>query len=425
MERYIYLIKQNKEISDFKITETKKHSYQLFYVDDKLETNRISDSSKYRISVYVDVNDKRGNAEIDAFDYQDDEEIISNLKSAVFNAKLALNPYYSLPNKNDDEPVKLSSNLSERDFKDIAEDIAKVIFTATNKRTSYSAATEIFLNKEFTHIVNSNGLDVSEEKYCGEIELIPTYDTKDKEVEIYHMARFLDFDPEALDKEVNEVLDLVEARFNAVPLEVKQDINVIIDGYEVSQVFDFFTEDLSYGAKYQKNNLFEINEDVQKDGKGDKLSLTLAPYYKGAYRSAGFDNDGIVLKNLSLVENGVSKNRFGSNQFGYYLNAKPSGVLPIKIVNAGSTSYKDMHNKPYIRCVRFSSMQMERMSGFFGGEVRLGFYFDGEKEIPVTGFTISGNMHNLKGDIVYSKEEATYSDYHGPKYLLIPGMNIL
>ena len=84
-----------------------------------------------------------------------------------------------------------------------------------------------------------------------------------------------------------------------------------------------------------------------------------------------------------------------------------------------------MKDEPYIRCVRFSGMQLDPHSGYIGGEVRLAFYYDGEKEIPVTGFSIAGNMHELKGDFVYSKETQTISKFHGPKYLEIKGMNIL
>ena len=125
-----------------------------------------------------------------------------------------------------------------------------------------------------------------------------------------------------------------------------------------------------------------------------------------------------------MIENGVVKSRFGSYQFGYYLNVKPVGSLPVILANPGNTSFNDMKKKPYLRCVRFSAIQIDRLNGLVGGEVRLGFYFDGEKEIPVTGFTISGNMHEAKNNIILSKEEITYPSYHGPKYIYFPEMKI-
>ena len=94
------------------------------------------------------------------------------------------------------------------------------------------------------------------------------------------------------------------------------------------------------------------------------------------------------------------------------------------VVGEGSKEFKDFKKKKYVRCSRFSNMQLDPNTGFFGGEVRLGFYFDGKKEIPVTGFSISGNINELKKELYLSKEMATLPNYQGPKYILIKGMKI-
>ena len=158
-----------------------------------------------------------------------------------------------------------------------------------------------------------------------------------------------------------------------------------------------------------------------KDLQAKKYSYVIA----SDVASRGIDIDGIVLKDVSLIENGVIKSRFGNQQYGYYLKAKPTGMLPVIMVEPGKTSFDDMKKAPYLRCVRFSAIQIDRFNGLVGGEVRLGFYFDGEKEIPVTGFTITGNMHEIKGNIVLSKEMTTYSGYYGPKYICLPDVKII
>ena len=427
MKRLFDLLKNTKEVSDYKITDKKTHSYQLFFVNKKFETNRVSDSREIEVEIYVDDQGMRGTGKFKYADYLTDEELKGNLEEAIFNAKLALNPPFELP-KNQPEPIKLSSNLANRDFAEIAEDVAKAVFANEMNDNLYSAATEIFLNKVDTHILNSQGLDVSETRYFGEIELIPSYDTKEKEVEIYHMLRFGDFDFDAIKNEVGEVLQMVKDRYNAIDLPKNLgDINIIIDGEEVGEVFDYFAEDLQYATKFMQSNLFELGNSVQgEEVKGSKLTLTCAPYYPGAMRSRSIDNDGISLRERTIVKDGIAESRYGNNQFGYYLQEKNiTGQLPILVVNKGDVSFKEMAKKPYIRCVRFSAMQMDRTTGLVGGEVRLGYYFDGEKEIPVTGFTFTGNLHELKGLMVYSSEEVTYSYYHGPKYLLLPKTNII
>ena len=427
MERLLRLLSENKEINDYRVSEEDVHSYQLFFVKKKLETNRVSDSSKITVTVYVDVEGYRGKGDFQYNESQSDEEIIENIKEAVFNAKLALNPFFELP-KAQDKPIALVSNLADRDFSIIAEDVANAVFSNDMDDVLYSAATEIFLNRVERHIFNSQGLDNKEVRYFGEIELIPSYNTKEKEVEIYHMMRFSNFDFDEIKNGVKEVLNIVKDRYNAIDLPKGLDgTNIIIDGEEVGEVFDYFADDLDYMSKFTQTNLFELEKGVQgEEVKGTSLTLSMLPFYKGAAKSRSIDDDGISLKECNIIKNGVAKARWGSNTAAYFIGEKnPTGDLPITKVEKGDVSFKEMAKKPYIRCVRFSSMQMDRLSGLVGGEVRLGYYFDGEKEIPVTGFTFTGNLHELKGLMQYSKEEVTYSRYHGPKYLLLPKTKII
>ena len=114
----------------------------------------------------------------------------------------------------------------------------------------------------------------------------------------------------------------------------------------------------------------------------------------------------------------------GDQRFGTYLNMKPTGVYNNAELEPGSLSFEEMTNKPYIYCVSFSSPQLEEYSSYYGGEVRLGFYFDGKNTYPVTGFSISGNLYEDIKRFRFSKEVDTYKSFRGPKYLWIPNVNI-
>ena len=115
----------------------------------------------------------------------------------------------------------------------------------------------------------------------------------------------------------------------------------------------------------------------------------------------------------------------GSNKFGYYMNAlRPTGAYKNIEVKKGSMSYSDMTKEPYIYCVCFSSPQLDEYSGYYGGEIRLGYYFDGQNVIPVTGFSISGNLNEDRANFKLSTELETRNTYRGPKYVLIENMTI-
>ena len=426
MEKLIKAL-QESAINDYKIVETKSHSSELFYVADKLETSRATDLKNVEVTIYVDVEDKRGSASFIYNDFMDDEEIKKVINDKIFASKFALNQFYEIPSKNAEIPSKIPSNFEGKDLSEIAKDIAKAVFKADKYQDGFLSATEIFVTRKERHILNSKGVDVSETTYEGYIELIPSWKNEKDEVETYNTIVFNNLDLEDITKQTDELLLLTKARMDAVPFKSDKPINVVIEDEGVPGTLSFFVRDLAYQTAYQHMSRFELGKSVQgEEIKGTPLTIELVPFVVGAAASKSIDGDGVVLKPVTIVENGVAKARHGSYQFGYYLGEKnPTGVLPVVKVKPGEKSLEDIKDEPYVRCVKFSSFQLESNSGYFGGEVRLAFYFDGEKEIPVTGFSIAGSLHELKGNIICSKEDIVTPRYVGPKYLFVKGMSIV
>ena len=416
MKKYIDLLDE-ANLFGWKILEIKKKSTELYYILDKLETNRSVDETLYSVTIYVKENNKVGASTFDVYPYMDNEEIMRKIEDNKINAKNALNDYYELPKYEHLHHRDITSNLNDKPLK-VLEKVKNAIFSV--KSEAYLSATEFFLSEIDERLINSNGVDVKQKSFRLNIELIPTY----KDVEIYKMMELENYDLNKIKKDIKELLNLAIERYNAKELEEKENINIILENDEVAQLLSFFSDDLTYGAKYQHININEINDSVQGECIGDKLNIKMAPHVDGCINSRDFDLDGVLLKEVSLIEDGIAKNMYGSYRFGFYLKEKPTGILPVMVVGEGSKEFKDFKKKKYVRCSRFSNMQLDPNTGFFGGEVRLGFYFDGKKEIPVTGFSISGNINELKKELYLSKEMATLPNYQGPKYILIKGMKI-
>ena len=426
MEKLIKALKQSA-INDYKIIVTDSESSELFYVGKKLETNRSTNLNNTQVTIYVDVDDKRGSASFVYHDFYSEEELLKLINDKIFASKFALNQYYEIPAKSTEKPRKNPSNFDNRKLFDIAKDIGEAIFEADHYEEGFLSATEVFVTRKNRHIINSRGVDVSEITYEGYVELIPAWEKNGEETETYNILTFSNLDKSEITREVDELLLLTKARMDAVPFKSDKPLTVIIEDEGVPRTFSYFVSDLSYASEYQHISRSKIGESVQGDDiKGTPLNIDLLPSFVGASASSSIDNDGVVLKPINLVKDGIAKARHGSYQFGYYLKEEhPTGILPIVKVECGDKSLDDYKGEPYLRCVKFSAFQLESNSGYFGGEVRLGFYFDGEKEIPVTGFSIAGSLHELKGNIVCSKEKIVSSRYVGPKYLFIKGMSIV
>ena len=85
----------------------------------------------------------------------------------------------------------------------------------------------------------------------------------------------------------------------------------------------------------------------------------------------------------------------------------------VKLDN-GTKTLEEMKKEPYLYVVSFSDFSMDSLSGYFGGEIRLAYLFDGEKVTPVTGGSVSGNLLELQKDMAFSTERYKDKDYDGP-----------
>ncbi len=425
METLYELLNASKGVSAWKVIATKKQSCELFYVGKAVETTRATDLVDYEVTIYIDKDGMRGESKFAVAPYMGKEEIAKLIESNIFAASFALNPYFELPKEEAFAEKNSFSNLKDRPFSEIIADIGEAIMAGNHLENGSLSATEIFLYRNDVEIRNSNGVKVYRTGYECRIETIPNYVKGSEEVEVYIPLSFECFDAKDLTRKIEEALTLCKDRAEAVPMPFHGSLPVVLDEEEGIDLFFYeFVGDLSYSSAYTQSNLFEIGQDLQ-NGEGDKLTLDLKPDVPGALGSRAFDEDGVVLSPCRLIDRGVVKARHGSYQYGYYLKEKrPTGRIPVMVVEKGTMNAQELKKAPYLRCVRFSGMQADLKNNFFGGEVRLGYYFDGEKEIPVTGFSIQGDYLAALKSMRFADEIMTNEHYQGPKYLYIPDVKV-
>ena len=121
------------------------------------------------------------------------------------------------------------------------------------------------------------------------------------------------------------------------------------------------------------------------------------------------------LKETQVIQDGIITNFLASKRFADYLNIPCTGSITNTIVTGGSKSESEFFLEPYLKVIKFSAFQIDPMTGNFGGEFRLGIYFDGEKEVPVTLGSIAANIKDVQENMFLSKEQAKYNYLLGPK----------
>lgn len=418
----IKLLKQ-KNLDGFKLNSNTKESFELFFVQGKLETIRKTKTLEQKVTVYAKHNEFLGQSTFSVLASDDSRKILDKIDLAYQNAMFVSNQPYELASG---EKLSKSSksNIKNYDFKDLGYQIYDIVQQEINKSSSKINALEIFINKDEDRIRNSNGLDKKETSYDLFIEAIPTCDTKDDSFELYQALRFGEFDPEQLRLEIKNKLEEVRMRSLAKKPEDNLDCPVVLNKEELAQLFGNFAYTLNYASLYSHTNRYNIGDNLQENNHGDKINLTMKGYQKGLVASGYFDQDGTNYVDKQLIEDGIVKGMFGSSRFAQYTKQEVTGELPCMIVSKGHLKDEQLNKMDYLDCLSFSGIQVDLFNDYIGGEVRLAYLHKDGKCIPLTGFSINAKLSDVLNNIKFSNELTKFEDYYGPKLALINGFEI-
>ena len=419
------LLEQNRELSGWRINETATASYELFFVHRKLETVRATDTVSTSVTVYVDHDGKKGDSVFTVSAAMTEADVKQKIETAVRRAKLVFNEPYELP-EGGEETAELPSNMKGKDMKELGRQIADAVFAADTMPGGSINACEIFLYRDTVRVINSRGIDKTQQKHWVMIEAIPTFTEGAESVELYEDYRFTDFDPAKVTAEIARRMAEARDRFTAKKPKVPMEINVLLRPHEITELLSELADDLNYQSAYMHANLHKIGDDLQENGDGDKLTVTMKAQVSGSEASASFDADGAAFTDTSVIRGGVAAANFGSSRFGQYLGVeKPTGNLPCIRAEAGTLTDADMKKEPYLDCASLSGLQLDLYNDYIGGEIRLAYYYDGEKTVPVTGISMSGKLSAALAALRLSNHMVTEGAYEGPRYLLLKAMTVL
>ncbi len=423
MEKIINLLKEFNEISDYRVIFVNEESDQVFFVHESLETVRKTNTSDIQVTVYVDHDSYRGEAGFSLYETDDDVTIREKIVNAINTAKLLDNKKFSLP-KDEKASFENVTNFKDHSLIEVASLIYETLDEAEKETKAKLNATEVFVYKTTTHLVNSQNIDKSYVKYSALIETIPTFDTVDDSVELYFQTRISTFNKKDLKNKIKEKLEDVRLRAIATKPNYEINVPVLFRSSEIEHIVSSLINDQNYSNIFMHANMYKKGDKVQTSDSYDKFSASLYGSLKNCSRSAYFDQDGVTLTHKLILKDGVFKGSFGSNKYGEYLNKKPTGNLPIVSLKEGSYKEKDLRKVPHLECASFSGLQIDLHSDYIGGEVRLAYYFDGKESHPITGISISGKLSEILNLIKLSKESTTTSRYKGPKLALVEGFKV-
>ncbi|MBQ4564027.1 MAG: hypothetical protein IJA58_06060 [Lachnospiraceae bacterium] len=423
-ERIITLLNENPCVTDYRLNTVKTESYELFFVHASLETVRSTDTTDRKVTVFVEKDGKLGDATFSVYASYTDEDIRREIASACKKASLAANESYALP-ENETLVRESDSNFKDYHTADLAAAIAEEVFAADCEEGGSINALEVFLYRDTVSVKNSRGIDKTEIRYHAMVEAIPTWNSTEESVELYECHNFTEFDAAAVTAEIATRMREVRDRLAAKAPTAKLTCPVVLGAPELSELFTWLAQELNYAGIYNHTAAFKEGDDIQKGAVGDRMTVTMCSAVKGSVRSAAFDADGTALVDTEVIRDGKAVGTFGSARYASYLGKKPTGNLGCLKVETGSISDEELKRAPYFRCASMSGLQLDIYNDYIGGEVRLAYYFDGEREIPLTGISISGKLSDALANMRLSDTATVYKGYFGPAWASFGGIEIV
>ena len=90
----------------------------------------------------------------------------------------------------------------------------------------------------------------------------------------------------------------------------------------------------------------------------------MAASLPGCADSRCFDYDGMTLSEKRIIDGGKAVACYGANRFAQYMNAEPTGSLPILKLDGGTA---EEETGPYLEVVSMSGIQTDFYSDYLGG----------------------------------------------------------
>lgn len=407
-------------IAEWRITEERLESAQLFYIKKHLDMRRYADTVTQRVTVFrreeQDGKPFIGSADTIIAPGVSAEELHKKLQTAYAAAANALNQAYALYEGPKGEVAPRNPETGSITLQEGARRIAAALIGARSQGGAFLNSAEIFSERTTRHILASNGTDVGFERDCFSGEYIVQC-TEPIDVEQYFSFSFDKPDAEALSARVEAAFQTVSDRARAERMPLAGTYELILAGEQLEELMTLYMARSATGSVYARYSDWGTGTRVQSEAApGEKLRLSVLP-------EEPYSSEGIPMKERVLIDNGVLNFLHGDARFASYLGVEPTGSYRRIRLDNGTVPLDEM-KKGCLFPVSFSDFQMDPMSGRFGGEIRLAYLFTENGTEVLTGGSVNGSLFEKQDDMVFSLERYRDARYEGPLAVRLHGVAV-
>ncbi|MBI4776508.1 MAG: hypothetical protein HY788_20415 [Deltaproteobacteria bacterium] len=418
LDEIFVFLSQVKPLTAWEALVVSSSAFQEFRIMDEVECVRELNSDRLLLRLYAErvLDGKRVLGE-SSLVLNPLDEFRSRVRRSIEMAALVKNEPFDLPGPGQhySEVETHDPTMAANPFHHIAT-VRKRLEVKSRQEQVVLSSSEVWIEEKRRTFRNSLGIEAG----YSETELFVDFvclakDGLGHESESHgcrKVRRLQDLDPDSMVAR--------NARFARDTLSAEEpptgEFDVVFSHESLDSLFNYFVAQSGGPAAYHGWSRFKNGEPVVSEVAGDRITLTSDPALPGGLKSLPFDDNGLSMRPVKVIENGLLCQRPVEKRYAQYLRLEPSGAFANVVIEPGATPFDSLFNpKPVLHCVRFSTFDPDPVSGAFSGEIRLGYWLTDSGVKPVKGGSVSGVMENAFRRATFSSETVQREAYHGPK----------
>ncbi len=401
----------------WEVTDTQETGWEFYLIRHRLDQHRVKLTRHTHVKVYRRFGEGQflGSASAEIPPTANAEEAKAAIDALCQRAEYVKNPAYTLVAPDGEAQAQAGSVDVAAIARDFLEALQAVPETQTEDLNSY----EIFVSEKKRRFLNSEGVDVTSVYPSSMAEVVVNARRDGHEIELYRLYHSGACDRDGLIQALTETLRYSRDKLIAQPTPALGRATVLFSTDAACEIYNYFISRMSAAMLVRRISDWKIGEPVVRDAAGDKVTVRALVTLPNSSDNAAYDPEGARRWDFDIIRDGIARQAYGSRQFSQYLGLERSCVPGNYAVSGGSATAAELRTGPYLEVVEFSDFQVDAMSGDIAGEIRLAYWHDGEKTVPVSGGSVTGSMLTLARTLRMSREQRQYD------HLLIPAVTAL
>ena len=406
----------------WEINDEKKNGWEFYFIRHELDQHRAKNVEHITVKVYqmTDDGESVGFASEEIAPTAAEQEIEKLVSDLAYRATLVKNRPFTLTPPSEEKTAEGSAS----DIADISADFIRAMSELPETDGEDINSYEIFVSDVSHRLITSTGIDETEHYPSSMIEVVVNARRDGHEIELYRNYRSGTCNAAGLKRDLIKTMGYGKDRLKAEPTPVNGKCDVLFSGEDACEIYNYFVDRMGAAMKYRKMSDYEIGKPICDSFSGDKVTVKALRELDNSSENHAFDGEGALIRDTTLIEDGVAKQFVGSRMFSCYLGLEQSFAPTNIAVTGGTRSEEELRAGNYLEVVEFSDFQVDSMTGDIFGEIRLAYLHDGDRTIPVSGGSISGSMNDFVGNMLMSKNSVQYDSMKIPALTLLHGVTV-